>query len=60
MAIDKQEQCENGLISKQHESGCETEQALEPADFELDNCLRSLGLEEWFAAAVEGVPIWVY
>jgi hypothetical protein len=32
----------------------------EQADFELDDVLRGLALEKWFATAEEGVPIWVF
>ena len=29
-------------------------------DFERDELLRTLRLEEWFATAERGVPIWCY
>jgi hypothetical protein len=29
-------------------------------DFERDELLRTLRLEEWFATAEPGVPIWCY
>ena len=32
----------------------------EQADFELDDVLRGLALDKWFATAEEGVPIWVF
>ena len=31
---------------------------LDPADFELDEQLRTLRLDEWFAMAEEGMLIW--
>jgi hypothetical protein len=35
------------------------EAKLDPADFELDEQLRTLRLDEWFAMVGEGTPIWV-
>jgi hypothetical protein len=30
----------------------------EPADYELDDRLRTLRLDQWFVMADEGMPIW--
>ena len=32
----------------------------DPSDFEIDESLRKLRLDEWFAVAEEGMPIWVF
>ena len=37
----------------------ERDAASEPADFELDELLRTLRPNQWFAVAVEGMPLWV-
>ena len=37
----------------------EVELALEPADFELDERLRTLRLDEWFATVKDDMPLWV-
>jgi hypothetical protein len=59
MATVKHEQCENGLTLNASEPVRETGAAIEPEDFELDDRLRSLRLDQWFAMAEEGMPIWV-
>jgi hypothetical protein len=53
----KQEQLENPQTSISTEPVCEAK--LDPADFELDEQLRTLRLDEWFAMVEEGTPIWV-
>jgi hypothetical protein len=53
----KQEQQENRQDSIPTEPVCEVK--LDPADFELDEQLRTLRLDEWFAMVEEGTPIWV-
>jgi hypothetical protein len=53
----KQEQQENHQISISTEPVGEVK--LDPADFELDEQLRTLRLDEWFAMVEEGTPIWV-
>ena len=37
----------------------EAEHGFEPADFELDERLRTLRLDQWFAMVEEGMPLWV-
>jgi hypothetical protein len=59
MATVKQEQRERGLTLNAPESSRETEPAVEFADFELDDKLRGLRLDQWFAMAEEGMPLWV-
>ena len=59
MATVKQEQRESGLTLNAPESKRETEPAVEFADFELDDKLRGLRLDQWFAMAEEGMPLWV-
>lgn len=59
MATVKHGQREDGLTPNSGESVLEKERAIEPADFELDERLRTLRLDEWFAMAEEGMPIWV-
>ena len=53
----KQEQQENHQISISTEHVGEVK--LDPADFELDEQLRTLRIDEWFAMVEEGTPIWV-
>jgi hypothetical protein len=59
MAASKPEQREDGLQLKAADSLLEDELTLDPADFELDEMLRSLRLDQWFAMAEEGMPLWV-
>jgi hypothetical protein len=59
MATVKQEQRRDGLTSNASELTGEAEHAHEPADFELDDRLRGLRLDQWFAMAEEGMPLWV-
>jgi len=59
MAAVKHGQRASGLTSNSSDSVLEKETAIEPADFELDERLRTLRLDEWFAMAEEGMPIWV-
>jgi len=59
MATSKPEQREDGLQLKAADSLLEDELTLDPADFELDEMLRSLRLDQWFAMAEEGMPLWV-
>jgi hypothetical protein len=59
MAMCKQEQRGNGARLNAADSVLEDAPALESADFELDEMLRSLRLDQWFAMAEEGTPLWV-
>jgi hypothetical protein len=59
MATVKHEQQKVSLTLNAHESMREAEAATEPADFELDDRLRTLRLDQWFAMAEEGMPLWV-
>lgn len=59
MAAVKHGQRGNDVTRNSSQSVLEKETALEPADFELDERLRTLRLDEWFAMAEEGMPIWV-
>ena len=57
MATVKREQ--GGLPSDVSEPARRPDPDLDPADFELDEHLRKLRLDEWFATAEAGIPIWV-
>jgi hypothetical protein len=59
MATVKHGQRKSGLTPNAPESTREAETALEPADFELDDRLRTLRLDQWFGMAEEGMPLWV-
>ena len=59
MATVKREQRGSGLTPNSGEFVSPREDALEPADFERDDLLRTLRVEQWFAMAEEGMPIWV-
>ena len=59
MATVKHEKCEDGLTLDALDPMREPGPAIEPADFELDERLRSLRLDQWFAMAEEGMPLWV-
>ena len=60
MAQVKREQRNSGLTENSAESALEREIDIEPADFELDDRLRGLRLDQWFAMAEEGMPLWVF
>jgi hypothetical protein len=59
------------MTDKQSESECAqaaertvnwafgAEQGVEIEDFELDQIVRKLALDRWFAFAEEGLPFWV-
>ncbi len=59
MATVKQEQPGSGLTLNAPEPVREAEHAFEPADFELDDRLRGLRVDQWFAMVEEGTPLWV-
>jgi hypothetical protein len=59
MATVKQDKLKSSLSQNSFETASDTEMATEPADFELDELLRTLRVNEWFAMAEEGMPLWV-
>ena len=59
MASVKHDNLRSSLTQSSFEKASDTETATEPADFELDDLLRSLRVDEWFAMAEEGMPLWV-
>jgi hypothetical protein len=59
MATVKHQQRESGLTLNSREPVLDAEDGTEPADFELDDRLRTLRLDQWFAMAEEGMPLWV-
>jgi hypothetical protein len=60
MATVNQEQREDGPTLGAPEPTRSVESDCDPSDFELDESLRKLRLDEWFAIAEEGAPIWVF
>ena len=59
MATAKSEQRGSTLTPNSGEIVSPSEGTLESADFELDDLLRTLRVDQWFAMAEEGMPIWV-
>jgi len=59
MALVKHYKSKSSLTQNSSERACDTETATEPADFEMDALLRTLRVDQWFAMAEEGMPIWV-
>jgi hypothetical protein len=59
MATVKQDKLKSSLTQNSSERANDAETATEPADFELDDLLRTLRVDEWFAMAEEGMPLWV-
>ena len=59
MASVKQDKPKISLTQNSSESARDAETATEPADFEMDALLRTLRVDQWFAMAEEGMPIWV-
>jgi hypothetical protein len=53
-----QTECNLGRMPSQSTSEGQADTDLE--DFERDELLHTLRLEEWFATAERGVPIWCY
>ena len=50
--------CEDGRGCNTLETEPSVEHALEPADFELDEILRSLRIDQWFATVTDDMPLW--
>jgi hypothetical protein len=59
MATVKYDERHSGQSLYPSEPEHQAEPGLELADFEQDEKLRRLRLDEWFAMADEGMPIWV-
>ena len=61
MASIKQENIEHDTcVIEPANAASPTDGNREQADFELDDVLRGLALDKWFATAEEGVPLWVF
>jgi len=60
MATVNQDQREDGPTLGIPEQIRSAELDCDPSDFEFDESLRKLRLDEWFAVAEEGMPIWVF
>jgi hypothetical protein len=60
MATVNQEQREDGPTLSAPEPNRSVGSDCDSSDFELDEGLRKLRLDEWFAIAEEGAPIWVF
>jgi hypothetical protein len=59
MAAVKHDKLKGNLTQGSYETARDPETATEPADFEHDDLLRTLRVDEWFAMAEEGMPLWV-
>jgi hypothetical protein len=60
MPLVKQAHRNHSLTRNPSLSTPEAEPETELEDFERDELLRTLRLEDWFATAEQGVPIWCY
>ena len=60
MAPVEQTQRRHSLPLNPYQSRQEAEPETDLEDFERDELLRTLRLEDWFATAAQGVPIWCY
>ena len=58
MATVKHEQGSRPAEDSEPAHGAEPD--LDPADFELDELLRKLRLDQWFATVEADMPIWVH
>jgi hypothetical protein len=59
MAMCKQTSRGEGPQTNAGDSVFDDALAVDPEDFELDEMLRSLRLDQWFAMVEEGMPLWV-
>jgi hypothetical protein len=48
------------LSQSRSQHALDDEHETDVQDFEQDELLRTLRLEDWFATAAQGVPIWCY
>ncbi len=60
MAPLKQDHQDHGQAESQCQSTPDGELETDLEDFERDESLRRLRLEQWFATAERGVPMWCY
>jgi hypothetical protein len=60
MATFKQDQQNCSLALSRSRHAVDAEYETDVQDFERDELLRTLRLEDWFATAAQGVPIWCY
>jgi hypothetical protein len=56
----KQDQQDGSVARSRSQHAVEAEHETDVQDFERDELLRTLRLEDWFATAAQGVPIWCY
>ncbi|MGB8296705.1 MAG: hypothetical protein WCG85_14855 [Polyangia bacterium] len=59
MAPAKQDPQNSGSTTRSQHA-LDVEHETDVQDFERDELLRTLRLEDWFATAEQGVPIWCY
>ena len=59
MASVTHRQSKSGQKQDSQETPPDKAALVEPADFELDSLLRTLRVDQWFAMAEEGMPLWV-
>jgi hypothetical protein len=58
MPLVKQAHRDHSQTRSPFQSAPEAEPERDLEDFERDELLRTLRLEDWFATAAQGVPIW--
>ena len=60
MVLAKQDQQNCSAAKSRSQHAVDAEHETDVQDFERDELLRTLRLEDWFATAAPGVPIWCY
>jgi len=60
MVTFKQDQLDGGVARNRSQRALDVEHETDMQDFERDELLRTLRLEDWFVTAAPGVPIWCY
>jgi hypothetical protein len=60
MVTFKKDQQDGGVARSRSQRALDVEHESDMQDFERDELLRTLRLEDWFATAAPGVPIWCY